>query len=84
MLGAVHMSIKSKDMTMEERRSRVLELVKPYKIGGTLADNILENGVGRLTIVLVYKWQDSFNLIFCHLFWEFFFVLLVYCVRAWN
>ena len=50
MLGAVHMSIKSKDMTMEERRSRVLDLVKQFKIGGTLADNILENGVGRLTI----------------------------------
>ena len=50
MLGSVHMSIKSKDMTMEERRSRVLELVKQFKIGGTPADNILENGVGGLTI----------------------------------
>ena len=78
------MSIKSKDMAMEERRSRVLELVKQFKIGGTLADNILENGVGRLTTVLVYKWQDSFNLIFCHLFWKFFFILIIYCVRAWN
>ena len=33
MLGAVHMSIKSKDMTMEERRSRVLELAKQFKEG---------------------------------------------------
>ena len=64
MLGAVHMSIKSKDMIMEERRSRVLELVKQFKIGGTLADNILENGVGGYDETILAKYgQEANNLI---------------------
>ena len=58
------MSIKSKDMTMEERRSRVLELVKQFKIGGTLADNILENGVGGYDETILAKYgQEANNLI---------------------
>ena len=58
------MSIKSKDMTMEERGSRVLELVKQFKIGGTLADNILENGVGGYDETILAKYgQEANNLI---------------------